>query len=84
MDETSHTLEHIADECERLERACRDITPPLSRLLGVAAWIAVEAQIKRQERRSQRPVWIARNKARKIRRLRLVDKFDAETPSADR
>jgi len=81
MDEnTRDTLEHVADECERLERACRDITPPLARLLGVAAWIAVEAQIKAQERTPERRLRINWSKSRKLRRLRLVDKSDGENP----
>jgi hypothetical protein len=82
MDEnTRDTLEHVADECERLERACRDITPPLARLLGVAAWIAVEAQIKAQERTPIRRFRISWNKSRKLRRLQPIEKSDAENPA---
>jgi hypothetical protein len=40
-------LEYVADECERLERLCRKNCQPLARLLNVAAWIAIQVMIAR-------------------------------------
>lgn len=46
------TLEHLSEECERLERFCRHASPRLAKLLLILAWFAAEEAQQISDRRA--------------------------------